>query len=165
MIYFLGKFLHPRLEPLSFLRLVEYLSARSIAAALTAIVLTLIFMPLFVRYLHRRGFVDQWRTTGIASASDKAGTPAMGGAVVMGCVLVSCLLWCNLANPFLIAVLTGMVWFGLLGLTDDLAKTRARSGDRGLSESKKLLWQAVTSRKWPEWILARHRHLPAGVSR
>jgi phospho-N-acetylmuramoyl-pentapeptide-transferase len=142
MIYFLGRFLHPRSEFLSFLRLVEYISARSIAAALTAIILTLIFMPLFVRYLHRHGFVDQWRTTGIASASDKAGTPAMGGAIVTGCVLVSCLLWCNLANPFLFAVLGGMVWFGLLGLSDDLAKTRARSGDHGLSESKKLMWQA-----------------------
>ena len=111
MIYFLGRFLHPRSEFLSFFRLVEYISARSIAAALTAIILTLIFMPLFIRYLHRHGFVDQWRTTGISSASDKAGTPAMGGAIVMGCVLVSCLLWCNLANPFLLAVLSGMVWF------------------------------------------------------
>jgi phospho-N-acetylmuramoyl-pentapeptide-transferase len=142
MIYFLGRLLHPNYEWFSFLRLVDYISARSIGAALTAIILTLSVTPMVVRYLHRRGMVDQSRDTGIASSSDKAGTPAMGGAIVTGCVLVSCLLWCNLANGYLILVLLGMVWFGLIGLMDDKAKTLAKSGDRGLSESKKLLMQA-----------------------
>jgi phospho-N-acetylmuramoyl-pentapeptide-transferase len=142
MIYFLGRYLHPHFESLSFLRLADYLSARAIGAALTAILLTLFLTPIFIRYLHRRGLVDQWRDTGIAAASNKAGTPAMGGAIVIGCVLVSCLLWCNLTNQFLSAVLIGMIWFGMIGMLDDLAKTRAKSGDRGLSESKKLLLQA-----------------------
>lgn len=143
MIYFLGKFLHPHFEAFSFLRLVDYLSARSIGAALTAIILTLLITPMFIRYLHRRGMVDQWRDTGVASASDKAGTPAMGGAIVTGCILVSCLLWCDLRNGYVILVLAAMAWFGYIGFTDDLAKTRARSGDRGLSESKKLMLQAA----------------------
>ncbi len=143
MIYFLGRFLQPRFELFSFLRLVDYISARSIGAALTAVILTLLITPMFIRYLHRRGLVDQWRDTGVASSSDKAGTPAMGGAVVTGCILISCLLWCNLANGFLILVLLGMVWFGFIGLLDDVAKTRAKSGDRGLSESRKLMLQAA----------------------
>jgi phospho-N-acetylmuramoyl-pentapeptide-transferase len=142
MIYFVGKFLHPRFEIFSSLRLVEYISARAIAAALTAIILTLVFTPMFVRYLHRRGMVDQWRDTGIASSSDKIGTPAMGGAIVTGCILVSCLLWCNLANGYLLLVLLAMAWFGFIGLMDDMAKTKSKSGDRGLSESKKLMLQA-----------------------
>ncbi len=161
MIYFLGKILHPHFQPFSFLRLVEYLSARSIAAALTAIVLTLIATPIVIRYLHRRGFVDQIRETGIASASDKAGTPAMGGAIVLGCVLISCLLWCNLANPFLIAVLFGMVWFGIIGFMDDLAKTQARSGDRGLSESKKLMLQAIFAVLLGLYLVSPFSPLPA----
>jgi phospho-N-acetylmuramoyl-pentapeptide-transferase len=143
MIYFLGQFLHPRFDILSFLRLVEYLSARSIAAALTAILLILIVMPRFVWFLHRRSFVDQARDTGIPSASEKAGTPAMGGAMVVGCVLVSCLLWCNLASRFLVLVLAGMLWFGMIGFLDDLRKMKAKSGDRGLSEAMKLLLQAI----------------------
>jgi phospho-N-acetylmuramoyl-pentapeptide-transferase len=142
MIYFLGKYLHPHFGLFSFLRLVDYISARAIGSALTAIILTLWITPVFIRYLHRRGLVDQWRYTGIASSFDKAGTPAMGGAIVTGCVLISCLLWCNLLNPFLLIVLLGMIWFGFIGLLDDRAKMRARSGDRGLSESKKLLMQA-----------------------
>ncbi len=141
MIYFLGRFLQPRFELFSFLRLVDYISARSIGAALTAIILTLSITPMFIRYLHRRGLVDQRRDTGVASASDKTGTPAMGGAIVTGCILISCLLWCNLANGYLLLVLLGMAWFGLIGLMDDVAKTQAKSGDRGLSESRKLLLQ------------------------
>jgi len=143
MIYFLGRFLHPNYEWFSWLRLVDYISARSIGAALTAIILTLMITPMFIRYLHRNGWVDQWRDTGIVSSSDKAGTPAMGGAIVTGCVLISCLLWCNLANGYLLLVMLGMVWFGYIGLKDDTAKTKAKSGDRGLSESKKLLLQAA----------------------
>jgi phospho-N-acetylmuramoyl-pentapeptide-transferase len=142
MIYFLGKYLHPHFELFSFLRLVDYISARSIGAALTAIILTLSATPIFIRYLHRRGLVDQWRYTGIASSSDKAGTPAMGGAIVIGCVLASCLFWCNLLNPYLLIVLLGMIWFGFIGLLDDLAKMSAKSGDRGMSEAKKLVMQA-----------------------
>jgi len=143
MIYFLGSFLHQQYEWLSSLRLVEYLSIRSIAAALTAIVLTLVITPRFIWLLHHRGFVDQSRDTGTASGSDKMGTPILGGAVVIGCVLVSSLLWCNLANRYLLAVLAGMVWFGLIGFFDDLKKMRARSGDRGLSEPGKLFFQAA----------------------
>jgi phospho-N-acetylmuramoyl-pentapeptide-transferase len=140
MIYFAGKYLHPYFE---ILRLADYISVRCIGAALTAILLTLFLTPIFIRYLHSRGLVDQRRNTGIASSADKAGTPAMGGAILVGCVLASCLFWCNLENLYLLAVLLGMAWFGLIGLLDDRAKMRAMSGDRGFSESKKLLLQIV----------------------
>ena len=143
MIYFLGQLLQASAKELGFLRLVDFISVRSIAAALTAILLTMMLTPVFIRYLHRRRIVDQLRDTGIPSAFDKAGTPIMGGAVMVGSVLVSCLLWCNLANTYLVVALAGMTWFGLIGLVDDLAKLKARSGDRGLSEIGKLALQAA----------------------
>jgi phospho-N-acetylmuramoyl-pentapeptide-transferase len=161
MIYFLGRFLHPRFELFSSLRLVEYISARAIAAALTAIILTLVATPIFIRYLHRKGLVDQWRDTGVASASDKAGTPAMGGAIVTGCVFVSCLLWCNLANGYLLAVLLGLAWFGFIGFLDDKAKTRAKSGDHGLSESKKLVLQAAFAAALVAYLASPFSPLPS----
>jgi len=141
MIYILGRLLHPQFELFSFLRLVEYISARAIGAALTAILLTLIFTPIFIRYLHSRGMVDQCRTTGIASPSDKTGTPAMGGIILIGCVLISCLLWCNLMNAYLLSVLAGMLFFAVIGVIDDFAKAQRKSGDHGLSEKYKLLMQ------------------------
>ena len=143
MIYFLGRYLYSHFETLSFLRLADYISARAIGAALTAIISTLYLTPIIIRYLHRRGMVDQHRSTGVIAAFDKAGTPVMGGAIVTGCVLFSCLLWCNLANLFLVVVLFGMAWFGMIGFMDDLAKTRGRSGDLGMSEPGKLLLQGL----------------------
>jgi phospho-N-acetylmuramoyl-pentapeptide-transferase len=161
MIYLLGKLLHPHYELFSFLRLVDYISARSIGAALTAIILMLIVTPIFIRYMHREGYVDQWRDTGIASASDKAGTPAMGGAILIGCVVLSSFLWCNPANPFVAVVLVAMLWFGLIGLFDDVAKTRAKSGDRGFSESKKLMLQAAFAAVLVLYLASPYSPLPA----
>ncbi|MBN2241711.1 MAG: phospho-N-acetylmuramoyl-pentapeptide-transferase [Acidobacteria bacterium] len=160
MIYFLGRFLHTQFEPFSFLRLVEYISARSIGAALTAILLTLFLTPIFIRYLHRRGFVDQWRNTGIASSYDKAGTPAMGGVIIVGCILFSCLLWCNLVNGYLVSVLSGMVFFGIIGMIDDVAKARRKSGDHGLSEAKKLLLQAAFAAAFMLYLASAFSPLP-----
>ncbi len=160
MIYFLGRILQ-KYEPLSFLRLVDYLSARSIAAALTAIILILVITPRFIWYLHRRSFVDQLRDTGVPSASDKAGTPMMGGAVLVGSVLVSCLLWCNLWNHYLQLVLAGMLWFGSIGLIDDRAKMRSRSGDRGLSETKKLVLQGIFAAALSLCVVGPFSPLPA----
>ena len=143
MIYFLGRLLQQKWPELfSFLRLKDSIPARAIGAALTAILLILLITPIFIRFLHRRGYVDQWRSTGIASPAEKAGTPAMGGVIVVGCVLVSCLLWCDLINAYLISVLSAMIFFGIIGMIDDLAKAQKKSGDHGLSESGKLLLQA-----------------------
>lgn len=143
MIYLLGALIHSRAGALGLLRLTEYLSVRAIGAALTAIVLTLIVTPRFIWYLHRRGFVDQIRDTGVPSAFDKAGTPVMGGAVMVGCILLATAFWCNLANRFVLTVLFALLWFGWIGLVDDMAKWRARSGNLGMTEATKLLLQGA----------------------
>ena len=87
--------------------------------------------------------MDQLRDTGVPSAFDKAGTPVMGGAVMVGCIVISTLLWCNLANRFVLTVLFALLWFGAIGLVDDVAKWRARSGNLGMTEAMKLLLQAA----------------------
>jgi len=143
VIYLLGALVHWQTGSLGLLRLTQYLSIRAIGAALTAIVLTLIITPRFIWYLHRRGLVDQLRDTGVPSAFDKAGTPVMGGGVMVGCIVISTLLWCNLANRFVLTVLFALLWFGAIGLVDDVAKWRARSGNRGMTEAMKLLLQGT----------------------
>jgi phospho-N-acetylmuramoyl-pentapeptide-transferase len=143
VIYLLGALVHSRAGALVLLRLSEYLTVRAIGAALTAIVLTLFITPRFIWYLHRRGLVDQLRETGVPSAFDKAGTPVMGGGVMLGCIVIATLLWCNLASRYVLTVLVALLWFGSIGLVDDVAKWRARSGNRGMSESMKLLLQGA----------------------
>jgi len=143
VIYLLGALVDSRAGVLSLLRLSEYLTVRAIGAAATAIILTMAVTPWFIWYLHRRGLVDQLRHTGVPSSFDKAGTPVMGGAVMVGSVVVATLLWCNLANRYLLTVLAALLWFGWIGLVDDLAKWRGRSGNRGMSEATKLVLQGV----------------------
>lgn len=141
MILLLARYLQQNVEGLHFLRLLSYLSFRSIAAALTALLLSLLISRFLIRYLHRKAYTDQARDTGIPAASDKAGTPTMGGLAIVAGVLGATLLWCEPTSPYILCVLCGLLWFGLIGFQDDRAKFRARSGDRGLSEGVKLLLQ------------------------
>jgi phospho-N-acetylmuramoyl-pentapeptide-transferase len=143
VIYLVGALLHSRVGSIGLLRLAEYLSIRAIAAALTAIILMLIVTPRFIWYLHERGVVDQWRDTGVPSAFDKVGTPVMGGTVMIGCIVVGTLLWCNLASRYVLTVLAALLWFGAIGLVDDLAKWRTGSGNSGMTEAMKLLLQGT----------------------
>ena len=145
MIYELCKFLGPYSETLSFFRLVNYISFRAIMSALTAVIFILIFSKRFILFVHRHSFLDQLRQTGVASVFDKKGTPTMGGVLIIGAVLVSMALWGDWRNPFLLCSVAGMVWFGLLGLLDDISKVKQKSGDKGLSERSKLLLQGLFS--------------------
>jgi phospho-N-acetylmuramoyl-pentapeptide-transferase len=143
MIHFIGHLLSGGFRAWSVLRLLDYLSVRAIAAAMAAFLFMLIVMPRVIWYLHRRGLVDQIRDTGVPSSFDKAGTPVMGGAVMVVSILVASLVWCDMTNRFVWLVLAGMLWFAAIGFRDDLAKWRARSGNRGMSEMRKLVLQGA----------------------
>jgi phospho-N-acetylmuramoyl-pentapeptide-transferase len=91
--------------------------------------------------MHRHSLLDRVRQTGIVSAFDKAGTPTMGGVVLVAAMSVSVLLWCNLANEFLLLSWAALLWFGGIGFWDDWLKSTRGSGDRGLGEFAKLLLQ------------------------
>jgi phospho-N-acetylmuramoyl-pentapeptide-transferase len=143
------------------LRLLDYLSVRAIGSAMTAFVLMLVIMPRFIWYLQHRGLVDQTRETGVPSAFDKAGTPVMGGAVMVGCIVTACLVWCDPTNGFLWPVLAGLLWFGAIGLTDDVAKWRARSGNRGMSEARKLVLQGLFALLFVTFLASPLSPLPA----
>jgi phospho-N-acetylmuramoyl-pentapeptide-transferase len=141
MIYHLGRLVQGQLEGLGFLRLLNYLSFRSIMAALTAVLIVFLLSPRFIRSMHRRNFLDHVRETGIASAFDKAGTPTMGGVLIVLAMTISVLLWCNLSNSFLLLSLAALLWFGAIGFWDDWLKSTRGSGESGLAETTKLLLQ------------------------
>jgi phospho-N-acetylmuramoyl-pentapeptide-transferase len=145
MIYEICNFLIPISEFFGFCRLVNYISFRAIMSALTAVIFIFLFSRHFILFVHRHCFLDQIRETGVHSAFDKRGTPTMGGVLIIGAVLISMAIWGNWHSPFLLCSLGGMLWFGLLGLWDDISKVRMKSGDKGLSERTKLILQGVFS--------------------
>ena len=112
-------------------------------------------------YLHRRGLVDQMRETGVPSSFDKAGTPAMGGAVMVGAILAACLVWGDPSNGFVWPVVAAMTWFAAIGLSDDVAKWRSRSGNRGMSEARKLLLQGTFAALFIAFLASPWTPLPA----
>lgn len=161
MIHLIGQLLEGGYRAWSFLRLLDYLSVRAIGAAMTALILVLIVMPRFIWFLHRRGLVDHTRETGVPSAFDKAGTPAMGGVVMVGAVLAACLVWCDPTNRFVWAVVAAMTWFALIGLSDDVAKWREQSGNRGMSEARKLVLQGLFAALFVAFLASPYSPLPA----
>ncbi|MGQ9484152.1 MAG: phospho-N-acetylmuramoyl-pentapeptide-transferase [Desulfosoma sp.] len=151
MIYELANLILDAWPAFSFLRLINYLTFRAIMAALSAAAFVFIFSRPFILYMHRRGFQDQSRETGL-STHDKSGTPTMGGVLIVSAVMFSMGLWGNWHNPFLQWPVLAMLWHALMGFADDYRKVARKSGNKGLSERTKLALQSLFSAGFA-WVM------------
>lgn len=160
MFYYFFRYLFENYHSFGFFRLVNYISFRSISGALTSLTIVLIFGRFFISYFHKKQYLDFARETGIPSASDKSGTPTMGGILIAFSFLSSSLLWASLENFFVIVVLVSFLYFSLLGYFDDKAKLKAKSGEEGYSEKLKLTLQGVFSLAFVLIILSNYSPIP-----
>jgi phospho-N-acetylmuramoyl-pentapeptide-transferase len=120
----------------------SYLTLRAILAALTALVISFVVGPRMIRKLAEHQVGQRVRSDGPQSHLSKAGTPTMGGALILVAIAVATLLWADLANRFVWIVLAVTVAFGLIGFWDDYLKLVV--GDsRGLIARYKYFWQSV----------------------
>ncbi|HNR87150.1 MAG TPA: phospho-N-acetylmuramoyl-pentapeptide-transferase [Spirochaetota bacterium] len=137
-------FILPLQEYLSFLRLFQYISFRSAYAALTALVIVLIFGAIVIAWLRRLRFKEEIRSDGPQSHKAKAGTPTMGGVIILGAVLISIFLWGNFNSEYLILLTVATLVLGSLGFADDYIKSiRKRKG--GVPGKLKLVVQLATA--------------------
>lgn len=121
---------------------VQYLTVRAIFAVLTALVVALLFGPRVIRALSFRKIGQMVRDDGPPTHLVKAGTPTMGGVLILISVAVSTLLWADLSNRYVwIALLTTLA-FGLVGFVDDYKKLKY-GNSKGLSARAKYFWQTV----------------------
>ena len=114
------------------LRVFGYTSSRILAAAITALLLSFILGPWFIEKLKSRQIGETIRTDGPETHRKKAGTPTMGGSLILFCLAVSTLLWCDLRNQFVWLTLMVTVAFGAIGFADDYIKV-AKRNKKGLS--------------------------------
>jgi len=135
-------FILPLKEYVSFLRLFQYITFRSAYAALTALVLVLIFGNIVIRWLRMLRFREEIRELGPESHKSKAGTPTMGGVIILGSVIISILLWGNLANLYLVVITCATLLLGLLGFADDYIKSIHKKKD-GIPPRVKLACQVL----------------------
>jgi phospho-N-acetylmuramoyl-pentapeptide-transferase len=124
-------------DKLGVLRVFRYTSTRILAAAITALLISFVVGPWFIERLKNRQIGETIRTDGPQTHKKKAGTPTMGGSLILFCLTVSTLLWCDLRNQFLWLSLSVTVAFGAVGFADDYAKVARRNKD-GISPALRL---------------------------
>jgi phospho-N-acetylmuramoyl-pentapeptide-transferase len=120
----------------------SYLTLRAILAMTSALALSLLVGPSMISRLSRYQIGQVVRNDGPKSHLPKAGTPTMGGALILTATLVSTLLWADLANRFVWTVLAVTFVFGLIGFYDDYLKLVV-GNSRGLAPRWKYLWQSL----------------------
>ena len=141
MFYFLAQLLD--FEGL--LNLVRYQTFRAGAAMMTALFIGLVIGPRFINMLRvRQGKGQPIREDGPQTHLAKAGTPTMGGLMILISLLISILLWMDLSNPFVWACLAVTGGFGLIGFMDDYDKVTKRS-HKGVSGKTRLLAEFVVA--------------------
>ena len=120
----------------------QYLTLRSILGVLTALIISLILGPRMIRYLSSYNIGQRVREDGPESHLSKAGTPTMGGALILVAIVVSTLLWVDLSSRFVWIVLFVTIGFGTIGWIDDYKKI-VYGDSKGLSIRVKYFWQSV----------------------
>jgi len=120
----------------------SYLTLRMILGTLTALLLCLWLGPMMIRRLVERQIGQAVRDDGPQSHLSKAGTPTMGGAMILMAMAVSTLLWGDLTNHYVWIVLGVTLGFGAIGWVDDFRKV-VEKNPRGLPARWKYFWQSV----------------------
>ncbi len=121
----------------------QYLTLRAILGVLTALIISFVVGPIMIRRLSFHQIGQTIRNDGPESHLSKAGTPTMGGALLLVAVAVSTLLWSDLGNRYVWVLVIVTLLFGAIGFVDDYRKI-ALKNSAGLSARQKYLWQSIT---------------------
>jgi phospho-N-acetylmuramoyl-pentapeptide-transferase len=141
LYYLLYEVLHRYFSPLNVFR---YITVRTVYASLTAMFLALVTGPWLIRRLRELQIGQFIREEGPQAHQKKAGTPTMGGLLIVLSTAVPTLLWANLTNPFVLLALFALFGFAAIGFIDDYAKV-AKQRNLGLTARKKLMYQIFVS--------------------
>jgi phospho-N-acetylmuramoyl-pentapeptide-transferase len=120
----------------------SYITLRAVIATMTALTISMVFGPMVIRRLTAMKIGQSVRDDGPQTHLVKAGTPTMGGALVLISIALSTLLWADLTNRFVWVVMFVTLGFGIIGWVDDYRKVVYRN-PKGLSAKEKFFWQTV----------------------
>jgi phospho-N-acetylmuramoyl-pentapeptide-transferase len=140
---------------LSPLRVFRYVTFRTAFASLTALFLCIVLGPWMIRRLREFQIGQHIREEGPKSHQKKAGTPTMGGVLIIISVLVPTLLWADLRNSYVWTALFAMVSYGAIGFVDDYAKVRKKR-NLGLTARRKMMWQILAATALSVILLVLH---------
>jgi len=141
LYYLLYHMLQKYFSPLNVFR---YITVRTVYASLTAMFLALVFGPWLIRRLRELQIGQYIREEGPQEHKKKAGTPTMGGVLIVLSTAVPVLLWADLTNAFVLMALFALIGFSVIGFIDDYAKV-AKKQNLGLTSKRKFLLQVLVS--------------------
>ena len=139
MLYILAEYINKTFNPPGF-DIFRFITWRSALAAITAMIISFWIGPKIIRRLNRDKVADEIRDDGPKQHLVKAGTPTMGGIIILLSVLIPVLLWGNLRNTYVLLILLATVWMGVVGFIDDYLKVFKKL-KRGLVARYKLMNQ------------------------
>ena len=154
LYYLLYHVLQKYFSPLNVFR---YITVRTVYASLTAMFLALVFGPWLIRRLRELQIGQYIREEGPQEHKKKAGTPTMGGVLIVLSTAVPVLLWADLTNAFVLMALFALVGFSAIGFIDDYAKV-AKKRNLGLTSKRKFLLQVLVSMMAGVGLLALSTH-------
>jgi phospho-N-acetylmuramoyl-pentapeptide-transferase len=131
--------LHPEW---GFLRVFQYLTFRSVMAAMTALLIGLVLGPIVIRKLTELKIGQPIRSYGMESHLTKRGTPTMGGALILLAIAASTLLWFDWSNRFVWITMIVTTGFGAIGWSDDWRKVVLKDPE-GMPSREKYMWQSL----------------------
>jgi phospho-N-acetylmuramoyl-pentapeptide-transferase len=141
MLYYLFFFLlRPYFSPLNVFR---YITVRTAVASLTALLLSLLLGPWVIDRLREMQVKQYIREEGPKAHKKKAGTPTMGGVLIVAAIVIPTLLWADLRNPYVMLALCATLSFGAIGFVDDYNKV-VRKRNMGLRPRAKFFLQVLT---------------------
>ncbi len=141
MLYYLFFFALRR--HFSALNVFRYITVRTAVASLTALVLSLLLGPWMIERLRALQVKQYIREEGPKGHQAKAGTPTMGGVLIVAAIVVPTLLWADLRNTYVLIALAATLAFGTIGFIDDYSKV-VRKHNRGLTAAGKFGLQVLT---------------------
>ena len=130
--------LYPLREVFSAFNVVRYLTFRTMIAMLTALIICYWLGPWFIRKMQAMQMGQYIRELGPKSHQVKAGTPTMGGALILLSIVISCLMWADWTNFYFLLCLGTTLAFGAIGFIDDYSKKVAKRNEGGLKARSKM---------------------------
>lgn len=139
MLYYLFNYLHAAFD-LPGAGVFQYITFRAAMALISSLVIALLFGKSLIALLRRRQVGESIRDLGLEGQSEKAGTPTMGGLIILLGILVPTLLFARLDNIYIILLIITTLWMGAVGFTDDYIKV-FRKNKKGLPGKFKVVGQ------------------------
>jgi phospho-N-acetylmuramoyl-pentapeptide-transferase len=141
MLYYLFIYLHEKFD-LPGSGVFHYISFRAAMAAITSLIITMIFGKSIIRILQKKQIGEVVRELGLEGQAQKKGTPTMGGLIIISGIVIPTLLFADILNVYVIIMLITTIWLGFIGFLDDYIKV-FKKDKKGLEGKFKIVGQII----------------------